>query len=523
VAVAAAVCASAAIAAGWVVGSGGTGPLPIDLPDWLPIRAGASNQDTVELGITSAPEGASVAVDGRERGKTPLSVKLARGQHILGLTHPSAVEDERQLDVTGDMHVNVAMFEQRPDALQLKPVYPGATVNGAAFLDDGRLAVTMGLPSQTGNSGGSQPETLSEPWILDPLHGSLAPFSTRSNPRAEILVVSPDGRHVAYARPLQADVQGSRRLAEVLTVGADSGGAVPVFSLPPVDTSRLAPDAELEDIGDITWTPDGRHLLVTVRLVGLASGPPSAPRSRVVLIDTDNQQAPVELLRLPAEIVQGSYKWAPDGNWVAFLTRVSTGAGASQFVALCALDVSASGDVSGFRYVADLGRETDPGGPLPVADVAWSPMSDGRLLYVAATPRFTVSNPLGLPTTSGGDPGLFLTTPAGPALTAEEGQRFGSATGLFGPTWVASDETVGSRLLALGHSDKGGKPLVIRALDAVSGAPQNFDITLPNSVGGSAAVAARWDLRHGRLLVLARRNSSLDFWLVQVRSDEEQE
>jgi hypothetical protein len=129
---------------------------------------------------------------------------------------------------------------------------------------------------------------------------------------------------MAHARALQADVQGSKRLAEVLTVGAD-----------------------------------GRHLLVTVRLVGLASGPPSASTPRLLLIDTafaDGQQQapPVELLRLPAEILHCSYNWAPHGNWVAFVTRESNGPGATQFVALCGLEISAAGDVSGFRYVADM-------------------------------------------------------------------------------------------------------------------------------------------------------------------------
>jgi hypothetical protein len=531
VVVVAALCVSAAVAAGWVIGGGGTGPLTDNLPDWIPVATGASARsgDAVELDITSAPNNATVRADGQERGKTPLSLTVARGQHTLALTHPSAVDEERKLYATSDMHVNVAMFERRPDALQLKPVYPGAAVNGATFLDDGRLAVTMGLPSTAAGPGNSQRGMLNEAWILDPVRGSLVPFATTSNPRAQIVVVSPDGRHVAYAQPHQTDAGGSRLLAEVLIVGADSGSTVLVFSLPPVDASRgagVAPNGELEDVADIAWTPDGRHLLVTLRLVGLANGPPSASRSRVLLVDAglaDGQQAaPVELLRLPAEVVRGSYNWAPDGNWVAFLTRVSSGVGGTDFVALCALDISKGGDVSGFRYVADLGRETDPRGPLPAADVAWSPTGDGRLMYVAATPRFTVSNPLGLPTTSGGEPGLFLTSPSGPALTAEEGQRFGLATGLFGMTWLPSDEAGSSRLLALGRSDKGSKPLVMRVVDAGSGVPQTLDVTLPNAVGGSAAVAARWDVRHGRLLLLAHRDNStaaLDFWLVQVRAD----
>jgi hypothetical protein len=93
---------------------------------------------------------------------------------------------------------------------------------------------------------------------------------------------------------------------------------------------------------------------------------------------------------------------------------------------------------------------------------------------------------------------------------------------VFDATWLANDEADSSRLLALGRSDKGTRPIVLRSLDAVSGAPQILDVTLPNGVGGSAAVAARWDVRHGRLLLLARRDNSsaaLEFWLVQVRAE----
>jgi hypothetical protein len=195
------------------------------------------------------------------------------------------------------------------------------------------------------------------------------------------------------------------------------------------------------------------------------------------------------------------------------------GSGSTDFTALCALDTNAGGDVAGFRYVADLARQSDPASQIPVADVSWSPASDSRLLYTAPTPTFTVSNPLGLPTTSGGDPGIFAAMPAGPALTAEEGQRLGSATGLFAPAWIGTDDGGARRLLALARSDKGSKPLVIRGVDAVSGATEDLGIELPVGVGGSSAVAARWDVGHGRILLLARRadsNSGLDYWVVQV-------
>ena len=113
---------------------------------------------------------------------------------------------------------------------------------------------------------------------------------------------------------------------------------------------------------------------------------------------------------------------------------------------------------------------------------------------------------------------MYAAMPAGPALTAEEGQRLGSATGLFAPAWRDRGDAA-ERLIALARSDKGSRPLVIQGVDAVSGTIQNLGITLPTGVGGSAAVAGRWDVRHGRLLLLARRGNSnpgLDYWVVQV-------
>ena len=114
-----------------------------------------------------------------------------------------------------------------------------------------------------------------------------------------------------------------------------------------------------------------------------------------------------------------------------------------------------------------------------------------------------------------------MAAPAAPGLTAEEGRRLGSVTGLIAPVWPATHELDGAGLIALARSDKGSRPLVIRGIDPVSGTPQDLDSVLPGTVGGSGVVTARWDLAHGRLLVLARHDNSssglLDYWLVQLQ------
>jgi hypothetical protein len=519
--------ASLTALAGWTV-SGGEIAVAAGVPDWLPVSTASAAADpsrTARLDVASEPEGATIVIDGHERGKTPLSTVVASGQHTLMLTNPASIDDERQITVSVDMQVRVSMWLRRPDAMQLKPAYPGASISNASFLADGRLSLSMAVPVAGGNAAN---RPLAEAWILDPVTGSLAPFAAASNPRAPIIVISPDGKRVAYAQarqPVSEANSSNERVTDVLVTAADGSEAVTVFELPIVSgnsTSSSGTSNGVEEVHDLAWTPDGKHLLVTVRLVG---GSLSASRSRLMLVDAERDgepRTPVELVTLPAEIVAGSYNWAADGHWVAFLTQAATGRGGAGFVALCAADTTAGGAVSGFRYIADIGRQSDALGPLPVAPIAWSPLRDARVVFVAPTPRVTVSNPLGLPTTSGGEPGLFFATPTGPALSAEEGQRLGSATGLIAPTWASADETVGANVLALARSSQGSKPLTIRAVDPSSGAVRNLDIVLPASVGGSGTVTARWDLVHGRLLVLARHDSTnsglLDYWLVQLRA-----
>jgi hypothetical protein len=514
--------ASLTALAGWTV-SGGEIPVAAGVSDWLPISTASAAADPshqARLDIASEPEDATVMVDGRERGKTPLSTAVAIGEHTLILKNPAAIDDERKIAVPSDMHVNVRMFFRRPDAMQLKPAYPGASINSASFLADGRLSLSMAVPVATGNAA----RPLTEVWILDPVTGSLAPFNAASNPRAPIIVASPDGNRVAYAQARQSTSgagSSTERATDVLVAADDGSEAVTVFELPTVSGNSTSNN--VEEVHNLAWTPDGKHLVVTVRSVG---GYSSASRSQLLLVDAEHdaerQTAPVELVTLPAEIIAGSYTWAADGKWVAFLTLAASGSGGASFLALGAADTTAGGAVSGFRYIADLGRQSDALGPLPVAPIGWSPSGDARVVFAAPTPKVTVSNPLGLPTTSGGEPGLFVATPTGPALSAEEGQRLGSATGLIAPTWPAADDTSGTEVLALARSSQASKPLTIRAVDTSGGTVRNLDIVLPPTVGGSGTVTARWDLAHGRLLVLARHDSSnsglLDYWLVQLRA-----
>jgi len=93
-------------------------------------------------------------------------------------------------------------------------------------------------------------------------------------------------------------------------------------------------------------------------------------------------------------------------------------------------------------------------------------------------------------------------------LGSEGARPVGTAPGLFAPAWDAGAGPGGSGLLALTRSDSAGKPLVIHGIDVTSGKTREIGVELPSGVGRSGGFTARWDLEHGRLLVVSRASDS---------------
>ncbi len=289
-AIAAVICAAAVGCGGWVL-AGGDPPIA-ELPEWVGLSAdstGTGASGRVWLEVTSRPNKATVFVDGHEKGKTPLSLAVSKATHTLVLKHPDAADDQRTVNVSTDMHVSVSMWRRRPDAVQLKPPYPGATISDAGFLGDGRLALSMAIPAQTGGLGGIESR---EAWIFDSATGSLEPFeASGAAPHAAVVAVSPDGRRVAYLQAAQPEMQrgsGASRLSEVWVAGGGSGGPpVQVLALPSKNSPAAPGSApsEVEEVHDVAWTPDSRYLLVIAQLVSVSGGYPAAPRSRLLVVD----------------------------------------------------------------------------------------------------------------------------------------------------------------------------------------------------------------------------------------------
>src|SRR5919199_3936337 len=113
---------------------------------------------------TCTPSRAQVSIDGARVGWTPLDVRLSPGQHALSVQHPDALDQDQTLAIAeSGANVSITLWRRRPDVVPLRPVYPGASLVDARFLDDGQVALLISLPAQPGSTG-----TTRELWRLDP-------------------------------------------------------------------------------------------------------------------------------------------------------------------------------------------------------------------------------------------------------------------------------------------------------------------------------------------------------------------
>jgi len=488
--------------------------------------------------IDSSPAGAQVRIDGAGYGNTPLDVRLEPGQHTLDLHHPEALDDHHSLQVAATgARVEVRMWRRRPAAVAVRPVYPGAALLDAQFLNDGQVALVVGLPTQAG-----APTASRELWRLDPATGQLArvgiPWPVSA---ATSMVMAPGGDQVALVTPASsppvttagwrtdtASPEVSR--PETVWVAALDGDRPPrsVFELPSVSTpTTLAPTADPERIASLVWTPDGARLVAITR----QSGPPA--RARVLLLNVrapgDTDTPPVaadELVLLPAEVLPNSATPDPNGQWLAMVTHAASAPGGNDLLNLCALELRAGGS---FRDLADLGSV---GSAAAAAPIAWSPASDSksqRLLFVGPAPAaassggglfgfgaiFAALRPSAPPS------GLFIADVDASGLADAQPRRLGSVLNTFGPLWR-------SQTSLFAFVREGDGTLGLRSVDPTSGAVHDLGVQLPATTAQGAGVAARWDARHGRALLLTRSpnstaaGTSLQAWLVSFVSPSSQ-
>jgi len=272
---------------GWLVAGGGMPSVEPLFGDVAPAAAGSS-AGGAPVHLDSTPSGAAVRINGASRGKTPLDIWLSPGHHVLSLQHPDAIDDEQVLQVADSgASVDIALWRRRPEVLPLRPVYPGAWLIDARFLDDGQVALLVATPARSGPAGAGR-----ELWRLDPTTAQLTRVTLpgEGGPTSTI-VLAPDGEQVAYVKPgdssdLSASLwpkTGSATARQQQELQAESVWLAPldgsqqarrIFTLPS-ESGPAAPSAP-ERIVDLMWTPDrfaagsdhapGRHARTVARV-----------------------------------------------------------------------------------------------------------------------------------------------------------------------------------------------------------------------------------------------------------------
>jgi hypothetical protein len=410
------------------------------------------------LTVTASVIGASVTIDGQPIGLAPVSSRVTPGQHLVTAQYTNAVAETQTIQAPAEgsgVRVALTLWRSYPAVRLLQPTLPGAAIVNATFLTDGRLGLVVNLPGDERQA-----------WTLDPAdHGAVDRLGSVA-PRAP-LAIPPDGTGTAFLHSssgrIDASLTSFDRLAEVwlADVGDDQGH--PVWSVDQPD----------EQLVNLAWAPDSRHLLVIGRQQ------PGLGMERTSLRWLDTTTGAVQLLALlPSEVIPGSYLWRPDGHAFAFLVHTAS------LSAVCTLS-----DTGDFHYLGDLGHDGTAGPP--VAPVAWGP--DGQLVYAALEPASpsASSSPLGL---NALPVGLFQADPNG-----GPGRPFGSQEGLA-PIWWPD-----GRLLLAGLPSDRGTGLRLRQLDAPGQAHEVVSVDVPTPAGRGYGL--RWDLTHQRALLVTNHSS----------------
>jgi hypothetical protein len=413
--------------------------------------------------VTSQPAGAVIQLDGRAHGRTPAAITAETGHHqvrleLQGYADPPIAVDV-QLDETAT--VDQRLWLRTPVVERLRPLLPGASIADVRFLRDGTLAVLQQLPGDGWQL-----------WLRQ-AQGTTHRVGPSSSPGR--LAMSEDGQLVAYLANQKSDTLSGGHLDQLWVLQPDGQGRRLVYQLP-------ASSGE-QDLVDLSWSPDGRHLIAFARQRPVAGG----SSTRVFVVDSAGQ-AVNELVTMPSDVVAGSSTWDAEGQRVGFLTR--SGEATSLFViGLAQLDA---------RYLADVSRSDSQ--VAPFAPLAWAPQGAG-FVYSAPDQLQSSSSWLG----SQPSPALF---------SADEifgkPQRLGASEGET-PAWLDQQTLVG-----LARKPHEG-PLVVREVKRSGASSDVADLPFKAN-----AYAARWDVQRGQAVVAVAGgaggfSTSSDYWLVQLQ------
>jgi len=334
----------------WLAAVGGAAAAAAGGVEAHRIRSVRRSPPAATIELSSDPAGATIDLDGRARGRTPLALRVTPGVHRVSFRDAGAMATDSTVraDAGHAVRSGATLWRSVPTAQPLRPPFPGTIILGTDFLPDGDVVI-LAQPRAGGSSSLWRRHT-------DGSMVRLGPVATPgpSAPR-------PDGRAIAYLAPTTVaapDATITTALTALWTAQVDGGAATARYTLSPAQPG--------EQLADLTWSPDGAHVLLVTHRDGAGGA-----LSRLLWIDPRTGAAR-SIAELPAAIVPGSLSWGPDGASVALLTQTGP------LVSLCLADVR----TRAFRYLADLGQR-DPTA-LPYPPIAWSP--DGQqVVYTAAT------------------------------------------------------------------------------------------------------------------------------------------
>lgn len=432
------------------------------------LREGSPPQATATLEVTSAPSGATVAVDGHASGRTPLSLALEAGRHHVVLRYAGAIPATTTVQTAKDQTLSLSrtLWRTTPTAQSLQTPFPGTTLVDANFLADGRVVLLAKAPVTPGYSLWRR----ADDGMLQRLGPVLSVGPSAAHPAdVRVAYLAPGGRsdavNGATAAPLTA-----------LWIAAAGGSAATLrYTLPPQQLG--------EQLTGLTWSPDGQQLLLIAHRDG-----PGGALDRLLLLQLPSG-AVQTLAELPSTIVPGSSTWAPDRLSVTFLTQTGP------LVSLCLIDLR----TRALRYLADLSQR-DPTA-LPVAPLAWSP--DGQQIVYAAAAHEPAHGLGGLLL---GDQTVDVLYTAG--SHAGEGRPLDSRPASV-PVWRADGD-----ILAFAHQSGGG--LQLDQFTSPQGRVPAVG-ALPITVATPFAV--RWDSAHAQALLLQHATSGLQGWLLSFRME----
>ncbi len=417
---------------------------------------------TATLQIDSAPSGATVLVDSRGRGETPLVLPLSERAHEIVLQSADAVSEVTPAaGVTTTLQAD--LWRRSPQLERLRSPLPGATVQHADFLTDGRVILSLSLP----------PGEDRQAWLLATGQAErLGPANIQGS-----LGVSPDGQNVAYLA--RSDATGP-------TPHLDEVWLAPAHESRGDRRYRLVTSSSNETLVDLSWSRHGQGLLLASR--ERLSGGGSRTNLRWLRLGSTEAR---DLVSLPSDLVPSSFLWSPSGEVVAFLTQ------SGSQTALCLLEI----ETGQLRYLADV--QDGDSHPLPIPPIAWA--TEGTQFLYTAPPQGR-----------GGQGGWLLGGKSRPTLFLASpdnlsGRRVADAEARF-PVWRPDGS-----LLALASGKRG---LVLRAFTP-SGTARDIG-EFPLDV---TAYAVRWDPVNAQAIVAVRPRGSwapsqTEYWLARWQTEE---